>query len=55
MTMQQRLREETERERTPWELANEPYGTTMAWDYNYGDSYKFKREQDYSDMVETLS
>lgn len=55
MTMQQRLREETERERTPWELANEPYGTTMAWDYNYGDSYKFKREQDYSDMVEILS
>ena len=55
MNTMQRLREETERTYTPWEVANEPYGTTMAWDYNYGASYKFKREQDHSDMVEILS
>lgn len=55
MTMQERLRNETERELTPWQMANEPYGTTMSWDYNYGDSYRTKKEVDYSVMAEILS
>lgn len=50
-----RLDMETERELSPWEMANQPDGTTMAWDYNYGDSYKFKREYDYSVMADILS
>lgn len=45
MTMQQRLREETERERTPWEVANEPYGTERSWDYTYrNDEYHQKTD-----------
>ena len=54
-TMQIRLNMETERELTPWELANQPDGTTIAWDYNYGDSYKLKQEYDYSVAADILS
>ena len=45
MTMLQRLREETERETSPWELANEPYGTKRSYDYTYcNDEYHQKTD-----------
>lgn len=45
MTMQRRLREETEREASPWELANEPYGTERSLDYTYrNDEYHQKTD-----------
>ena len=45
MSTMQRLREETERTYTPWEMANEPYGTKRSWDYTYrSDEYHQKTD-----------
>ena len=45
-----RLEMETEREESPWELANKPYENQRSWDYSYRVDDYFSRGtiDDYS-------